>query len=200
MISSYRLGDLILLDLNSQEKNEILKDFPNSFGSKFIHERQNNDSEISNIDIITKIVSEYINNNAEKFPKNIADSSVIHLRLGDVIAGNEWHEIVKRPLSIEYYQSILKDDINPKYIIGQCFFAKTSSQNYEECIKESSIYLNEIKLKLQAEHFSSGNADIDLCCGVKSKLFIQGKGFFSKLIVEIRKKLNLECIETNICN
>jgi hypothetical protein len=50
--------------------------------------------------------------------------------------------------------------------------------------------------ELHAEHFNSNNADIDLCCAIKSKLFIQGRGFFSKLIVEIRKKLNLDNIET----
>jgi hypothetical protein len=26
------------------------------------------------------------------------------VRLGDVIAGNEWHEKCKRPLSLEYYK------------------------------------------------------------------------------------------------
>jgi len=54
--------------------------------------------------------------------------------------------------------------------------------------------------ELQAEYFNSGNADIDLCCAVKSKLFIQGMGYFSKLIVEIRKKLNLSSIETSTHN
>jgi len=54
--------------------------------------------------------------------------------------------------------------------------------------------------ELNAEHFDSVNADIDLCCAVKSKLFIQGKGYYSKLIVEIRKKLNLQSIETRVEN
>ena len=50
--------------------------------------------------------------------------------------------------------------------------------------------------ELEAEYFVANNADIDLCCAVKSKIFVQGKGFFSQLIVEIRKKLNLQCITT----
>ena len=50
--------------------------------------------------------------------------------------------------------------------------------------------------ELETEYFVSNNADIDLCCAVKSKVFVQGKGFFSRLIVEIRKKLNLQCITT----
>jgi hypothetical protein len=52
--------------------------------------------------------------------------------------------------------------------------------------------------ELDAEHFDSKNADIDLCLAVKSKLFIQGRGFFSKLIVDIRNKLGLANIETKI--
>lgn len=39
MISSYRLGDLVLLVLNNQEINEILNEHPNSIGSKFILEK-----------------------------------------------------------------------------------------------------------------------------------------------------------------
>ncbi len=121
---------------------------------------------------------------------------MIHLRLGDVVAGNEWHEKLKRPLNIDNIKQILENDKNKKYVIGQCFFAKLSSTNYEECIHESNKYLNNVINEIDAEYFNSGNPDIDLCCAVKSKLFIQGKGYFSKLIVEIRKKLNLESIET----
>ena len=76
------------------------------------------------------------------------------------------------------------------------FFAESSSTNYKECIDKSNKYLRDVINESQAEYFNSGNADIDLCCGVKSKIFIQGRGYFSKLIVEIRKKLKLNSITT----
>ena len=85
---------------------------------------------------------------------------------------------------------------NKRYILGKCFFANTSSNNYDECIKLSNQYLQDVITSLNADHFDSGIADIDLCCAVKAKLFVQGRGFFSKLIVEIRKNLKLENIET----
>jgi hypothetical protein len=44
MLSSYRLGDLVLLYLNDDEQNEILKEHPNSFGSKFITEKEKSKS------------------------------------------------------------------------------------------------------------------------------------------------------------
>ena len=50
--------------------------------------------------------------------------------------------------------------------------------------------------ELEAKYFDSGDADLDLCCAVKSKVFVQGKGFYSQLIVEIRKNLNLQSITT----
>lgn len=193
-ISSYRLGDLVLLDLGEYEKNEILIDHPNSIGSKYILEIRNN-KPINNIDLITKIVIEKIEENMHLLPKNITESTIIHLRLGDVVGGNHCHEVPKRPLAINYIKSLLANDNNPKYIIGKCFFAKTSSLNYEECVNLSNEYLQNAINELEAEHFNSGDADIDLFCAVKSKLFIQGKGYFSKLIVEIRKKLNLKSIE-----
>ena len=197
--SSYRLGDLVLLYLSEEEKKEILNDHPNSIGSKYIVEKNKN-SHIQNIDLFSKIVQEYIEKNKEILPKDIENSTVIHLRLGDVIAGNEWHEKLKRPLDvnsiIKSIQSNSKNKDNKKYILGKCFFAKSSSTNYDECITLSNNYLEEVIKSLNAEHFDSGNADIDLCCAIKAKLFVQGKGYFSKLIVETRKKLNLENIET----
>ena len=176
MISSYRLGDLVFFDnLSENENNEILMD-TNSFGSKYILEKRNNTT-CNNIDLITKIIMEQIEQNLHFLPKNITDSTLIHLRLGDVVAGNEWHEKIKRPLEVDYIKSLVSNDTNPKYVIGKCFFAKPSSTNYEECIDKSNEYLHNVINELQAEYFNSGNADIDLCCGVKSKLFIQGRGF-----------------------
>ena len=196
MISSYRLGDLVFLNcLSENEKNEILTDYPNSIGSKYILEKRKNHN-INNIDLITKIVMENIEQNLDLLPKNITESTLIHLRLGDVVAGNERHEKLKRPLEVDYIKSLVTNDTNPKYVIGKCFFAKPSSKNYKECINLSNEYLHKVLNELEAEHFNSGNADVDLYCAVKSKLFIQGRGYFSKLIVEIRKKLNLSCIET----
>ena len=196
MLSSYRLGDLVLLCLNENEENDILTEHPNSIASKYILERRNNNFS-NNIDLITKIVMENMEQNLDLLPKNITESTVIHLRLGDVVAGNEWHEKIKRPLEVNYIKSLVADDISPKYVIGKCFFSKPSSTNYEECINKSNEYLHNVINELQADYFTSVNADIDLCCGVKSKLFIQGKGFFSKLIVEIRKRLHLNSIETS---
>jgi len=200
MISSYRLGDLVLLaNLNHSEENEILTEHPNSIGSKYILQKRTG-NHINNIDLITKIVMENIEESLDLLPKNITESTVIHLRLGDVIAGNEWHEKLKRPLEVNYIKSLVANDNSQKYVIGKCFFAKTSSINYEECIKLSNEYLQNVINELDAEYFNSGNADIDLYCGIKSKIFIQGRGYFSKLIVEIRKKLNLKSIETATCD
>jgi hypothetical protein len=198
MISSYRLGDLVLLELDDNIKNQILSEYPDSIASNFIIQKLNNNSD--NIEIITDIILKHIDKISDLLPKNIEESTVIHLRLGDVIAGNEWHEKIKRPLEVDYLKSIVENDKNPKYVIGKCFFADTSSKNYEECIQLSNEYLNNVLIKLDAAHFNSDNADIDLCCAVKSKKFIQGKGYFSKLITEVRKKLNLDNVETSEIN
>lgn len=196
MISSYRLGDLVLINnLNENEENEMLSEYPNSIGGKYILEKRNN-GRCNNIDMITKIVVEHMEQVLDLLPKDIAESTLIHLRLGDVIAGSQWHECLKRPLEVSLLKSLIENDSNPKYVIGKCFFAKTSSTNYEECVNLSNEYLNKVLNELQATHFDSGSADVDLCCAVKSKTYIQGRGFFSKLIVEIRKKLNLCSIET----
>jgi hypothetical protein len=200
MISSYRLGDLLSAILTEDEQKSILKDYPDSVGSKFILEKRKMNGTVPDIDIITNIVLEHTHSCIEFLPKDIEDSTLIHLRLGDVIAGNIWHEKQKRPLDVNYIKSLVSKDTNKKYIIGKCFFASTSSTNYDECIRASNEYLQQVINELNGEHFDSGNADIDLCCAVKSKLFIQGKGHFSKLIVDIRNKLNLPSITTSHIN
>jgi len=192
MISSYRLGDLVILNnLSKYEMNELIIEHPNSLGKKYIYERVRN-SKNTNIEIITKIVLDEIRNNMEKLPKDIRESTVIHLRLGDVISGTKWHEKEKRPLEVEYLKGLNMD--KKKYIIGKCFFARASSRNYEECIESSKEYLERVLKEIDGEHYDSGNADIDLCCAVMSKTFVQGKGYYSKLIVEIRKQLGLPSI------
>ena len=193
--SCYRLGDLIIQNLDETIKSRILKEYPNSFGSKYIIEKENN-GYFNNIDIITEIVLQGIEEYKHLLPNDIENSTVVHLRIGDVVSGNAWFEQVKKPLDVEYYNIV---PTNKKiYVIGKCHFGDECSQNYEESIDNSNKYLSEIIKLLNAKHFDSGNADIDLCCAVKSKLFIQGRGFYSKLIVEIRKKLNLENIETEV--
>ena len=51
-------------------------------------------------------------------PDDIAESTLIHLRLGDVIGGNQWHEKMKRPLGVDCLKSLLANYDNKKYVIG----------------------------------------------------------------------------------
>jgi len=200
MISYYRLGDLVLLSLTREEEVKLLTHHPNTIGSRYILSRPSGKmNKIDKIQLITRIFFEYIEANRHLIPADIMNSVVIHLRLGDVVAGTTEHESGKRPHPIEYLQAQLKgcdsDGIVKRYLIGACFFAETSSTNVEECENKSNLYLNAVLNETRAEHLNSGVADIDLCIGVLAKQFIQGKGYFSQLIVDIRKQLNLPSIE-----
>lgn len=195
MISSYRLGDLVLIGLADFEEELILAEYPNSIASKYILQKRIHNK--NNIHLITNIVVEHIAEVLPLLPQDIQKSTVVHLRLGDVVCGNEWHEKLKRPYDVQYIHSLIPVDNYKTYVIGKCFFAYTSSKNYDECINASNTYLQNILNTLNAEHFDSGIADVDLCCAVMSKCFIQGKGYFSQLIVEIRKQLQRHCIEND---
>ena len=196
MISYYRLGDLVLLSLTPQEERKLLEHHPNTIGSAYILNRPK--LAFDKIALTTRIVIEYIEKvkHLNLIPTDIMNSVVIHLRLGDVVAGTTEHESGKRPHPVEYLQAQLKGcDDAKRYLIGACFFAETSSTNVEECQVKSNLYLNAVLKETRAEHLNSGVADIDLCIGVLAKQFIQGKGYFSQLIVDIRKHLNLPSIE-----
>lgn len=195
MISFYRLGDLVLLNLSNDEKKNLYNEYDVSIGREYIDNIKSNVSNISNIDIVKDIVLKYIEKYSSVLPPDIEKSTVIHLRLGDVIAGNTWHEKLKRPLSVDHLTSICPKE-DKVYVIGKCFYA-VSANNIEECEKESQAYLHNVISQLNAIHFDGKHTDIDLCCAVQAKTFIQGKGYFSQLIINIRKKLGRQCIETH---
>jgi len=205
IINYYRLGDLVYHNyLNRDEEDKILKYHSNSLGSKYIIEKRknnfNNDTNYRLL-IITKIILEYIPTIINKIPKDIIESLLIHLRLGDVVGGKIWHEIGRRPFEINHLNNLIEDDnkkgnkYKNKYIIGKCHFGENCSTNYEECIDLSNKYLNNCLELFKASHLNSDNADIDLCCAILSKNFIQGRGCYSQLIVAIRNRLGLENIK-----
>ena len=206
-INYYRLGDLVYHNyLNREEEDKILKHHPNSLGSKYIIEkRKNNNDDINDTDyrllIFIKLLFEYLITIIEKIPKDIIQSLLIHLRLGDVVGGNIWYEIGRRPFQINHLNYLIENDnkkgneYKNRYIIGKCHFGEKCSDNYEESIELSNKYLNNCLELFKAEHLKGEDADFDLCYGILSKNFLQGRGCYSQLIVAIRKRLNLECID-----
>jgi hypothetical protein len=191
LLSSYRLGDLIFLSLTHEELIELMNDYPNSIGASYISKILENPN-LNKIQLIHSIIIEELQKNI--ISNDIKNSTIIHLRLGDVVAGNESHELMKRPISIDELNNVVP--LNDKiYIMGKCFFAKTSSNNYQECIEKSNKYLNDVISNFNGTYLDLGSADMDLLAGISCKTFIQGKGYFSKLITEIRKKFNKDSIE-----
>lgn len=195
-LSTYRLGDLFYVNLKREEIDCFIEDHPGSIASDFLStpaDRLATDSpnpplgwSESNLKTLTDITLNHIEKYRSILPEDIEQATVVHLRLGDVVAGVTNHEKSKRPIDLSYYDQFYGDNL---YVIGKCFFANTSSTNYSECINLSNSYLESVIQKLNAKYFDGGNADIDFCCGVLSKKFVQGKGYFSKLIVDVRKEI-----------
>lgn len=78
----------------------------------------------------------------------------------------------------------------------KCFFVTLATKIMKsQSIIESNKYLSSVLKEFNAEYFDSGNADIDIIFALKCKVFVQGRGYFSKLIVELRKLLGLKNIE-----
>jgi len=59
----------------------------------------------------------------------------------------------------------------------------------------SKKHINDVLHLLKATHFDGGHPDIDLCLAVKAKQFVQGRGYYSKLIVEVRHMLGRNSIK-----
>lgn len=85
-LSHYRLGDLILLELNSKDINDLYNNHPNTLGSTFVNERYiNRDVKLNKINHFKNIVLKYMENEIFSFPHDLEKSTIIHLRLGDVV-------------------------------------------------------------------------------------------------------------------
>jgi hypothetical protein len=192
MLSCYRIGDIIIQGVNDPSLNsELLLEHPNTIGSDYILSKNKKD----NIDLATEIVMNHLQKYNHLFPEDIIDSTVVHLRLGDAVGGHYVYEKRIRPLDVSYYQLVIPP--GKVYVIGKCHFGKgDSSTNYDECTKLSNKYLSDVLNILGGTHFDGGHPDIDLCFAIKAKHFIQGRGFYSRLIVEIRRRLGLKSIET----
>lgn len=214
-ISSYRLGDLVFLSIEKDLMLDIITNKPNSIGAQYIIAMQNPPNfdirrlytreEIVNfrLNVIYKIIIDYINKNKHLLPDDIENSTVVHLRLGGVMAGTFDYELMGRPLPsneikslLDNYNNINTNNKNNKiYIIGRPFYCRVASKNYEECNIKSNEYLEEVKNLLNATHISNEDADIDLITGIQAKLFFQGRGYYSLLIKRIRDMLNRPTIE-----
>jgi hypothetical protein len=192
MLSCYRIGDIIIQGVNDASLNsDILLEHPNTIGSDYILTQ----NKMDRIGITTQIVLNHLQKYNHLFPQDIIDSTVVHLRLGDAVGGHHFYEKRLRPLDVSYYQMVIPH--GKVYVIGKCHFGKgDSSTNYDECRELSNKYMSTILNTLGAKHFDGGHPDIDLCFAIKSKHFVQGRGFYSQLIVEIRRRLGLKSIET----
>ena len=104
LLSSYRLGDLIFLSLSHEELIELMNDYPNSIGASYIRKILKNPN-LNKIQLIHSIIIEEL----QKYiiSNDIKNSTIIHLRLGDVVAGNESHELMKRPISIDELNNVV---------------------------------------------------------------------------------------------
>ena len=200
MLSNYRLGDVIIQGVNDALViHDILTNHPNTIGSDYVL-LLSSTNWTSRVNLATSIILNHINKYEHLFPQDIAESTVVHLRLGDAVGGLFYERRI-RPLDLAYYPSIVPD--GKVYVIGKCHFGKADSSNpigstnYEECIALSQTYMENVINLLNATHFDGGHSDIDLCLAVKAKHFVQGRGFYSKLIVEVRRWLGLNSIETN---
>ena len=186
---SYRLGDLFYKLLKKKDTIQLILENPDTIGSEYA------ESSKHDMHTLVSIVNKYSEKYEHMLPDDIETSTVIHVRLGDAVMGNTWHEKIKRPIDITKYNKINSNVDNNIYVIGKCHICTIhASTNHNEMIAESNKYMNEMLTFLNARHFDGQHADIDLICACKANVFVQGQGYYSKLIVEIRKHMGRKVI------
>ena len=193
----YRLGDIIkgrfLMPKMQYYLDRIEKELPDSIGGLYI--KRTKDLELqkrkNNYDILRAILAE----KAENIEVPSENDIVFHLRLGDIIAGFKFGEVI---LGKENWGLTLREvkGILPKVK------AKTASKkiilvygSHKTGINEiaNRKYLAAIKALLQKNGFevvdkSGTDPDYDFIYMSQSKIFIKSGGGFSRIISRIVRK------------
>lgn len=184
----YRLGDIIAHPAggccgdHQQLARDIQKAYPNSLVTKYL-QYSNVPSNYTALEIAL----------AEVCPKNLRETNIlIHLRLGDVVCGQSWHEAMKRPFPVEVLAKALEPYGAGYKKIGLCYDITQSSIS-SNCDQESREYIAKIKRRFpQAFHYyPNAFADIHFCAMMNVPLFVAGRGFFSRSIIEARAQRGL---------
>lgn len=86
-VSSYRFGDLLAGWLTNDEKDSLARNYPASLGAQLILQWQ---PEVNLrmrqlAELLVRNIAEY----ADQLPPRVAESTVVHLRLGDVVCGTQ---------------------------------------------------------------------------------------------------------------
>ena len=170
---TYRLGDGYFGLLSKGAERDIIKRYPNSILTKYLQRASGNMDSTSMRMILKETCPKYVYPNGRYI--------AIHLRTGDVICGNRWHEINKRPYNPSYFKKY--SNHSNVYIFSKPFFSAHSSK---PCVKESDAYIKTVLKKTRGTLFVSVNADHAFCVMVKAHEFIPGKGYFSKTIQSLR--------------
>lgn len=185
-VDYYRLGDLLLGFLGPDEVKLLREHNPGSIGDKYA-ELRDQQPNADRTQLITRVIEQHAEQHKHLLPDNITSSVVIHIRLGDVMCGDTNHERSKRPLPVGHLVAQASKHTGPRVIIGKAFFATTSDRKQQASRELSDAYLNELLEHTNGTHFDSGSADLDLCCGFMSRVFVQGRGFYSDMIVRARE-------------
>ena len=192
---AYRFGDIFsgyIFDNfhNDNSPNylrDIEKNYPNSFGSKYVkYSGFPKSYKRNNYDILTQIFEEY---NYDK-PDN--ETLVIHLRLGDILNPSipKWSEYY---YNTDYYYDLLEKLKHNKNIKKVDIVTGLHKNMY---IKESNDRLNKIRNIFEGNYpvnvIITNDPDKDLYYMCHSKYFSKsgGRGEFTRIISDYVKRNN----------
>jgi len=202
---AYRFGDVFsgyIYDNKNNDNNpnylrDIEKNYPNSFGSKYVKYSGYSESyKKHDYDILSKIFNEY---NYEK-PDN--ETLVVHLRLGDILNLSN-PDFSKYYYDIDFYHELL-EKVKQNQNIKKVDIVTGLHKNLY--IKESNDRLNKIRNIFEENYpvnvIITNDPDKDLYYMCHSKYFIRSgeRGEFTGIISEHLKRNNYIVYENNINN
>ena len=176
--SAYCLGDVIRYHPHDTLLTATLSQYPNSIGALYIKE-----TDLQNdFDALTKVATKVCGD-------EMSDTVAVHVRAGDVLCVPEFRTPAPvAQLREAFFQ--LSDSEHGNIVI---FHGDHVGVN-NACREKNQKYIHELALALNAKIAEPASADDHFCQMVNAVSFVQGKGGYSEMIGQVRKKLGRKTI------
>ena len=187
----YRIGDVVLMDINSKHYTKNYYDsvlyhedkYPGTIASEYMI--RNKPLKNKNFKLLKEIIEERKKN----FNYNFDNTLFLHIRTGDVICmNNDIKKIYSKVNNKEWWDNVVKyinkNNINSIIIL--------SGSHYNKCLKESKNYLEDrsdfLKSKIEnikIDYHIGQSPDDDILLISNSKHFISTGGGYGELLSKI---------------
>ena len=182
--TSYRLGDAFYGHFRFQRftsatgetiggaqlENAMAREHPDTIGAAYLRQH-NGPKDIATLKAVTEShCAQY------SYPLDLASSTALHLRVGDVVCGTTKGEVWRRPFPPRAYAVFTNRSAHPHvYVFAAPHFGHQSSRS---CERESGEHVDAVLAATGGTAYNATDADYTLCSLLRARTVVLGHNSF----------------------